>query len=122
MAQPTASPAKSMKRSATIISSRAKLQRHRDTETDRHKSMIPVNLFPDSSLCLCVSVVHSSFRYGLLSRSENSKKRQRRRQDYVQDGDGQKELPAETHQLVETKARQRAAQPDIKKQEEDNLN
>src|SRR5258708_40286643 len=45
---------------------------------------------------------------------------QGRRQD-VENGDGQKKLPAEAHQLVIAEARKRAAHPDIEQEEEQNL-
>jgi hypothetical protein len=54
--------------------------------------------------------------------SDKPEIRERRRQDNVEDGDGQQELPSEIHQLIEAETRQRPAQPDIKKQEEENFN
>src|SRR5688572_16677437 len=41
-----------------------------------------------------------------------------RRQDDVDDGCRHQVLPSETHQLIETKARQSSAQPNIEKQEQ----
>src|SRR5215472_13592229 len=45
---------------------------------------------------------------------------QSRRQD-IENGDGQKELPAEVHQLVIAEARKRTAHPDVEQEKTKNL-
>src|ERR1041384_8854450 len=45
----------------------------------------------------------------------------RRRDDQIQDRHRQQKFPPEVHQLIKAKARQRAAQPDVKKEKEDDL-
>src|SRR5713226_1274379 len=46
---------------------------------------------------------------------------QRRRQDDVDDCEWHQKLPAKAHQLIEAKARQRAAQPDVQEKKQDHF-